>query len=94
MLQRVAVEIPEIYAFCYLAYDQPSILQFGEFSISSEVSAQQRKALKEKLRLFSEKKDAYWLDRVMTDGGTSKLWRTVSGMMGRDKFKSNSNQIY
>ena len=41
MLQRVAAKVPEIYQFCFLAYDQPSTLQFGEYTISSEVGAQQ-----------------------------------------------------
>ena len=35
MLSRVAEEIPELYKFCHLAYDQPSSLQFGIYMISS-----------------------------------------------------------
>jgi len=41
MLQRVSEEIPELYQLCHTAYDQPSALQFGQFSISSEVGPQQ-----------------------------------------------------
>ena len=41
MLGQVAEVIPEIYKFCYLSYGQPSTLQFGEFTISSEVGVQQ-----------------------------------------------------
>ena len=41
MLQRVAEEVPEIYKFCHLAYDRPSTLQFGDYTILSQVGAQQ-----------------------------------------------------
>jgi hypothetical protein len=41
MLEQVAQVIPEIHKFCCLSYDQPSTLQFGDYTISSEVGVQQ-----------------------------------------------------
>ena len=40
MLQQVAIQVPEIYNFCYLAYHQASTLQFGTYSIGSKVDPQ------------------------------------------------------
>ena len=41
MLDKVAEVIPEIYKFCFSAYSRPSVLQFGNYTISSEVGVQQ-----------------------------------------------------
>ena len=41
MLQAVAERLPEIYAYCFSAYSQPSVLYFGQYRISSEVGPQQ-----------------------------------------------------
>ena len=45
MLQQVAIQIPEIYKFCYLVYHQASTLQFGTYSIWSKVGPQQGDSL-------------------------------------------------
>ena len=36
MLERVSEVIPELYKFCHLAYHEHSILQFGEFCLTSQ----------------------------------------------------------
>jgi len=41
MLQSVIQEIPEIYKFCHLAYNNPSSLKFGNFTILSQEGPQQ-----------------------------------------------------
>jgi hypothetical protein len=41
MLQSVIEEIPEIYKFCHLAYNNPSSLKFGNFTILSQEGPQQ-----------------------------------------------------
>jgi len=41
MLKAVADQLPQLYRFCYLAYNQPSVLRFGRHVISSEEGAQQ-----------------------------------------------------
>ena len=41
MLERVSEVIPELYKFCHLAYNEHSILQFGEFCLTSQEGSQQ-----------------------------------------------------
>jgi len=41
MLESVCRLVPEIYRFCSLSYDKPSLLKFGSHSILSQVGAQQ-----------------------------------------------------
>ena len=38
-----------------------------------------------KLTLFQTKKNAYWLARVQEDSRSNRLWRSLSGVLGRDK---------
>jgi hypothetical protein len=40
-LDQVAEVIPEFCKFCCLSYDRPTTLQFGDYTISSEVGVQQ-----------------------------------------------------
>jgi len=42
-------------------------------------------ATQTKLKLFQAKKDEYWLTRVRDDGRSTKLWQTLSSLLGRDK---------
>jgi hypothetical protein len=41
MLETVAEDVPEVYNFCRLAYANPSLLAFGDRTISSEMGPQQ-----------------------------------------------------
>ena len=41
MLQQVFNQVPEIYKFCCLSYEQPSILRYSSCSISSQEGTQQ-----------------------------------------------------
>ena len=41
MLERVSEAIPELYKFSHLAYKEHSILQFGEFCLTSQEGSQQ-----------------------------------------------------
>ena len=41
MLQAMVDRLPELYAFCYSAYSQPSTLFYGPYRISSQVGPQQ-----------------------------------------------------
>jgi Reverse transcriptase (RNA-dependent DNA polymerase) len=45
MLRAVADRLPQLYRFCHLAYNQPSVLRFGRHVIWSEEGAQQREPL-------------------------------------------------
>ena len=40
MLERVSDVIPELYKFCHLAYKEHSILEFGEFCLTSQEGSQ------------------------------------------------------
>ena len=42
-------------------------------------------AARSKLTLFQTKKNAYWLARVQEDSRSNRLWRSLSGILGRDK---------
>ena len=41
MLESVSEMIPELNKFCHLAYNEHSILQFGEFCLTSHEGSQQ-----------------------------------------------------
>ena len=41
MLERVSEVIPQLYKFCHLAYNEHSILQFGEFCLTLQEGSQQ-----------------------------------------------------
>jgi hypothetical protein len=41
MLNAVTVELPELYKFCHLRYNNSTALKFGNHYIRSEESAQQ-----------------------------------------------------
>ena len=45
MLERISKVIPELYKFCNLAYKEDSILQFGEFCLTSQQGCQQDEPL-------------------------------------------------
>jgi len=48
-------------------------------------------AVRDLLRLYREKKEAYWLDRLSQSGhSTPQLWRSLTTMLSRDRDTSGA----